>query len=119
VNEPGDPLEAVRLTVGSGGEADDVLRAVVALVVDRGAARWAGILFVEGDELVLGPEAGVADPGARSQVPVVYRGTRVAQLAADGCDDADLLARIAPLVAEHCLVGWDTGGVPWDEARTE
>ena len=25
------------------------------------------------------------------------------------------LERLAALLAAHCLVGWDTGGVPWDE----
>jgi hypothetical protein len=40
----------------------------------------------------------------------------VAELAADGAGDAPLLERVAALVAESCLVGWDTGGIPWDEA---
>jgi hypothetical protein len=25
------------------------------------------------------------------------------------------LRRVAVLVSAHCLVGWDTGGVPWSE----
>ena len=66
---------------------------------------------------MLGPEAGTADPEARTAVPVVYDGTRVADLAADRCGDRALLGGVAELVALQCLVGWDTGGVPWDDDR--
>ena len=109
------PLESVRRAVDDGGEPDDVLRSVVAALVQDGGALWAGILLVEDGELVLGPQSGAEAPDARTSVPVVYGGTAVAELAADGCD-RDLLDQVAPLIAEHCLVGWDTGGVPWDEA---
>ena len=49
--------------VENGGEPDDVLRAVVERLVEPPRPRWAGILFVEGGELVLGPQAGAPDPG--------------------------------------------------------
>ena len=101
--------------MSEGGEPDDVLRAVVEALVDTGAASWAAILFAERGELDLGPQAGTPDPAARTRVPVTFGDTRVAELAADGCDDRALLERIAPLISEHCLVGWDTGGRPWDE----
>ncbi len=110
-------LEAVIRLVGGEEDADDILRAVVAELVRTGTAAWAGIYFVEGGELVLGPHAGTPDPGARTAVPVVYGGTQVADLAADHCDDRDLLAGVADLVAIQCLVGWDTGGVPWAETE--
>src|SRR5262249_62432837 len=100
--------------VTAGGEPDDVLRAVVAALVETGAASWSGILFAEKGELVLGPEAGRATGEGRIQVPVVYDGTPVAELAAEGCDDRTLLEHIAALIPEHCLVGWDTGGAPWE-----
>ena len=116
MTEQEGPLESVRRAVQEGDEADDVLRSVVAVLVDEGTATWAGISFLEAGELALGPEAGVPDPGTRTTVPVVYESTTVAQLAADSCLDPGLLEQIAPLIAEHCLVGWDTGGVPWDEA---
>jgi hypothetical protein len=97
-----------------GGDVDDVLRAVVAALVDPGGCTWAGILFSEEGELVLGPEAGT--PGtARAQVPVLYEGTRVAGLVGDGCHDPALLEAVAGRISELCLVGWDTGGVPWPE----
>jgi hypothetical protein len=107
-------LEAVDRAIGRGGDADDVLRAVVAALVTEGGCDWAGILFVENGELVLGPEAGAQRAEARAQVPVEFQGDRIAELVADGCDDPEALDRVAARIAEWCLVGWDTGGVPWD-----
>jgi hypothetical protein len=108
-------LETVQRLVGADEDADDILRAVVGALVESGTASWAGISFVEGGDLVLGPQAGTPEPEARTAVPVVYEGTQVADLAADRCTDSALLAGIADLVVLQCLVGWDTGGVPWDE----
>ena len=105
--------DAVREILEGDGEPDEHLRAVVAALVEHGCA-WAGIAFVEGDELVLGPHAGEEQAAERRRVPVFYGDVRVAELAADGCPDPALLERVAPVIAEHCLVGWDTGGVPWN-----
>jgi hypothetical protein len=109
-------LEAVDRILNRGGDADDVLRAVVDVLVARGGCSWAGILFVEGGQLVPGPQAGNPDPDHRLRLPVTYEGERVAELVADGCNDTAFLQRVAVLVSAHCLVGWDTGGVPWDPA---
>jgi hypothetical protein len=109
-----EALDAIRAVLEAGGEPDDVLRDVVAALVAGGAATWAGIFFAESGELSLGPEAGAAGGSARLRVPVVYEGTPVAELAAEGCDDRALLEQVAALVPEHCLVGWDTGGAPWE-----
>lgn len=117
MNANGGALEAVDRILNRGGDADDVLRAVVDVLVDRGGCAWAGILFAEDGELVLGPEAGSPQPEARTQVPVVYQGNRVAELVADGCDDRDFLDRVALVISAYCLVGWDTGGIPWDPAK--
>jgi hypothetical protein len=108
-----DALAAIERVVAEGTEADDVLRAVVAALVEHGGCAWAGILFAEEGDLVLGPEAGEPDPGLRLQLPVVYEGARVAELVADGCADTAFLGRVADLIATHCLVGWDTAGEPW------
>jgi putative methionine-R-sulfoxide reductase with GAF domain len=108
----GDSLTAIEQLVATGEDADDVLRAVVAELVAGGCA-WAGILFSEGGALVLGPSAGTPDATSRTEVDVTYSGEKVAELVADGCDDRDLLERVAALVSSHCLVGWDTGGEPW------
>jgi len=95
-------------------DADDQLRATVAELAARDGCSWAGVFFVEGDELVLGPEAGEPDPGRRTQVPVVWRDTRVAELAADGEIDVAQLESIAGDIADYCLVGWDTDGEEWE-----
>lgn len=94
-------------------DADDQLRRAVADLVAREDCSWAGIYFVEGDELVLGPEAGTPDPDRRRSAPVTWRGTRVAELAADGAIAQADLEPVASALAELCLVGWDTGGEVW------
>jgi len=109
-------LEAVDRIINRGGDADEVLRALVDVLVERGGCAWAGILFVEEGELVLGPEAGSPHPAARTQTPVVFQGNRVAELVTDGCGDRTFLDRVALVISAYCLVGWDTGGVPWDPA---
>ena len=107
-------IEEVDRIVETGGDADDILRNVVGALVDPGGCSWVGILFVEGNALVLGPQAGVPEPDTRIQVPVVFEGSRVAELAVDGCDDPAFLDRIAFVISPHCLVGWDTAGEPWE-----
>ncbi len=109
-------LEAIDRILNLGGDADDVLRRVVVVLHEQAGYGWAGILFVEEDELTLGPEAGEPDEPHRTSVPVVWQGVRVAELAVDGAptEDAAFLGRVALLVSGHCLVGWDTGGEPWE-----
>jgi GAF domain-containing protein len=53
-------------------------------------------------------------------VPIIYDQLVVAEIdidsdmpAAFGDADRDLLERVAAIVSEPCLVGWDTGGVDW------
>jgi hypothetical protein len=112
-----DALAAVEQTLDRGGEPDDALRGVVQALVERGGCAWAGILFREEGEYALGPEAGHPRPAERTQLPVVFQGDHVADLVVDGCDDRALLERVAVLISAYCLVGWDTGGVPWDSVR--
>jgi hypothetical protein len=47
---------------------------------------------------------------------VTWQGSRVAELAVDDAPEEDrtYLLRVAALVADHCLVGWDTGGETWE-----
>ena len=54
-------------------------------------------------------------------VPIVYDRLVVAEIdidsdrpAAFGEDDRAFLERVAAAISEHCLVGWDTGGVEWE-----
>jgi hypothetical protein len=106
-------LEAIDRILNRGGDADDVLRAVVAELVREPDIDWAGILFLEDGELALGPEAGSPDEGRRVRVPVAYQGTHVGELAIDGAADAAFLERVAVVVSAHVLLGWDTGGEAW------
>ena len=107
-------LDAIDGILNAGDDADDVLRDVVAALVEHGACAWAGILFVEEGRLVLGPEAGTQQPDQRLQLPVSFNEARVAELVVDACVDSALAERVAALISAHCLVGWDTGGVPWE-----
>jgi hypothetical protein len=112
----GAALEAIDRILNRGGDADDVLREVVRVLHERAGYPWAGILFVEDGDLVLGPEAGTPDEPRRRTVPVRWQGTRVAELAVDGAgaEDEPFLERVAVLVSGHCLVGWDVGGEAWE-----
>jgi len=110
-------LEAVEEIIERGGDADDVLRSVVAALHETAGYSWAGIFFVEEDELVLGPHAGQQTETERStRVPVVWQSERVAELAVGDAPEEDrmFLERVALLVSGHCLVGWDTGGEIWE-----
>jgi hypothetical protein len=95
-------------------DADEQLRATVAGLAARADCSWAGVFFVEGDELVLGPHAGDPEPERRTRVPVVWRDTRVAELAADGAVEQAHLEAVATEIADLCLVGWDTSGEEWE-----
>ena len=63
-------------------------------------------------------------PSTRSEivVPIVYEGRVVGEIDIDsdepgafGEADRVYLERVAVLISPHCLVGWDTGGLPWPE----
>jgi putative methionine-R-sulfoxide reductase with GAF domain len=88
---------------------------VVASLHDAGYA-WAGLFFVEDGALALGPEAGNADEKQRTSVPVRWQGDTIAELSVDGAapDDTAFLEHVADLISGYCLVGWDTGGEPWE-----
>jgi hypothetical protein len=110
-------LEAIDALVAGGDDADDVLRQIVTTLHESAGYSWAGILFVEGGDLVLGPSAGASGDGAhRTNVPVTFQGRTIAEVAVDDAPEEDrmFLERVAELVAGHCLVGWDTGGETWE-----
>ena len=109
-------LAAIERVLDAGGDADDILRNVVAALHDDAGYTWAGIFFVEEGNLVLGPQAGTPDERQCTRVPVTWQGDRIAELAIDDAPEEDrtFLERVAVLVSGHCLVGWDTGGESWE-----
>jgi L-methionine (R)-S-oxide reductase len=63
-------------------------------------------------------------PSTRSEivVPIAYEGKVVGEIDIDSDKpaaftehDRFFLEQVAELIAPYCLVGWDTGGVPWPE----
>jgi hypothetical protein len=104
---------SVEEILAAGGEADDVLRAAVSELVETEGCAWAGIWFTEGEELELGPEAGVADESRRVRFPIEFRGERVGELGLDGAPESALGERVAALLSPYVLLGWDTGGDTW------
>jgi hypothetical protein len=109
-------LEAIDRIVNRGGDADDVLRAVLKAL--SRLYEYAGIAFVEEGRLVLGPERGEPSEGLED-LPISFRDTHVAELRVGPtgaeADERAFLERVALLISPYCLVGWDTGGVPWSE----
>jgi hypothetical protein len=101
--------------LAAGGEADDLLRQIVRRLTET-LYDSAAIAFVEGGELAVGPTSG-PEPSAPHTVPVLYQGTRIAELQVAPPHDGDeaFLERVACRISELCLVGWDTGGVPWKD----
>lgn len=107
-------VAAVEQVVERGGEADDLLRAVVESVVADPDVAWAGIAFVEGTTFALGPASGEPDEASRERVPIAFDGAVVGELWADGSASRDELEQVAELIAPYVLIGWDTGGEAWE-----
>jgi hypothetical protein len=111
--------DEVQAIVDGGQEADEILRASLAVVHQGTGAPWSAIAFVEEREMVVGPLLGPAPDGAPVPalvVPIVYRGDTVAGLWFGNETPRELdadLSRVAGLLAPYCLVGWDTGGEDW------
>jgi hypothetical protein len=109
-----DIIMNVEVLLERGGEADDVLRAVVSALVDEPEVVWAGVAFVEDAALVVGPAAGEPDPELRACIPISFQGSSVGELWVDGELPANDLDRVAALIAPLVLIGWDTGGEAWE-----
>jgi L-methionine (R)-S-oxide reductase len=78
------------------------------------------------DDVDADPRYLVCFPSTRSEivVPIAYQGRVVGEIdidsdlpAAFGEDDRAFLERVALLISPHCLVGWDTGGLPWRDVK--
>ena len=109
-------LEAVERILNRGGDADDVLRAVVAAIQERVPHfTWVGIAFMEEGRSCSGRRPASGD-GEELRALVTFEGAPVAELVVqrtEAADDQPFLDRVATLVSPYCLVGWDTQGVPW------
>jgi hypothetical protein len=101
-------LAEVEGIVERGGDADDVLRDVLAALHAAGIG-YAAIRFVEQGVLVEGPSVGTAQQSA--VVPVDYGNDKVGEL--ELATDVTFAERVAARIAPFVLVGWDTGGEPW------
>jgi hypothetical protein len=106
-------LEAVDRILNRGGDADEVLRQVLAVL--QRLYPYAAISFVERGELVAGPSVGKAVEGVEAR-PIIFNGLEVASLevAATAAEDQAFLDRVALLISPYCLVGWDTAGEGWE-----
>ena len=110
-------VEAVERLLNRGGDADDVLRAVVATLLERMPhLEGVWIEFAESDQRIVGPSAGENAREAARAFRVHFQGADVAFLCVAAVDAADepTLARVATIIAPYCLVGWDTGGERWE-----
>jgi hypothetical protein len=106
-------LDAVDRVLSDGGDADDVLRAVLQVLFQL--YEYVGINFAEGGEMAPGPSLGAKEEGT-SIFPISFDGSQVAELevAYPHADDRGFLERVAALVSPYALVGWDTGGEGWN-----
>ena len=95
-------IEAVEEILDRGGDPEDVLQAAMTAIVDRGGAAWAAALYSDEGELLVGPQAGVAEPGERRGAPIVLGGAQIGELEVDGLDDQPLIERVAELLAPWC-----------------
>jgi len=107
-------LDALDRVLRAQGEADEVLRAAVQVLTKEPGVSWAGIAFLEEGQPTLGPSSGEQAELLRVRVPITYRGTKVGELWVDGEADLGVLERIAFLIADYVLIGWDTRGETWE-----
>ena len=108
------PIEAIEHVLAETADADEVLRRTMNALVAEPEVVWAGVAFVEGRAITLGPAAGTPDESRRTRVPVAFQDAVVGELQVDGDVDSDVLERVASLIAPHVLLGWDTGGESWE-----
>jgi hypothetical protein len=95
-------MEEVAQILERGGDPEDVLQAVMTAIVDHGGATWAAVLYNDEGELLVGPQAGVAEPGDRRGAPIVVEGAEIGELEVDGLDDQPLIERLAAQLAPWC-----------------
>ena len=108
------PIDAIKRLVAETADADEVLRRTVEALVAEPEIAWAGVAFVEGSTITLGPTAGTPDESRRTRIPVAFQDAIVGELRVDGAVESASLEQVASLIAPHVLIGWDTGGEDWE-----
>jgi hypothetical protein len=105
-------LEALDRILDRSRDADDILREVVEALTPLYDA--VALDFLEEGRIVPGPSHGPRPEGLAW--PVRFDGAEVARLSVAPAPDEDraFLGRVTTLIAPYCLVGWDTGGEPWE-----
>jgi hypothetical protein len=93
-------LEAVDRILNRGGDADDVLRAVLEALHARGVP-FGAVRLVEGERLVDGPTIGMETAGI--EAAVVFEGARVGTLEL-AVDEPQFVERVATLISSHVNV---------------
>lgn len=108
-------LSSIENVLASGAEADEMLRLVVGRL---GFTLYVSvaIAFLDDGALTVGPTHG-SEPATCLAVPVLFQEAPIAEIRVSPALDEDrpFLERVARRISLLCLVGWDTGGVPWDE----
>lgn len=107
-------LQRIASLLESTDEADDALRGVVDVLLGEPEIDWAAVAFLEEGNLVLGPAAGSEDLSRRARIPISFAGDKVGELLVDGAAEPAFLSSVAELIAPQVLIGWDTGGEPWE-----
>jgi hypothetical protein len=98
-------LEAVERILNRGGDADEVLRAVLEALHARGV-QSARVRFFDDRRLVDGPAVGAE--AKRVVAPVVYEGAEIGSLEL-AADDHAFVARVATLISPY-VVRLETSG---------
>ena len=107
-------LDEVDRLLSEAEDADDVLRGTVDALVGLPGIVWAGIGLVEDGDVSLGPVSGTPDEARRTRAEVVFDGSVVGEIWADGEIDGSTLEDVARRIAPQVLIGWDTGGDVWE-----
>jgi L-methionine (R)-S-oxide reductase len=103
-----EPTEHARIRIGQG---------------ICGAAAVSGQTEVV-DDVSADPRTLACFPSTRSEivVPIRWKDAVIGEVdvgsdrpAAFGADDRAFLELVATRISPYCLVGWDTGGVPWED----
>lgn len=107
-------LGEVDRILSSSDEADDALRAVVALLASLDGIEGAAIAFLEEGRLAVGPSVGGTGEEQGRHVPIAFQGEPVGELVVSGAVEDELLREVAARIAPYVLIGWDTRGEAWE-----